>query len=155
MQFSVAFRCLNIRHGKYQFTGPNTIKCRPIKAQIQTNTSTNIDQCIHHFFNTCTSTCQYRHWYSQIRLPHQHCLHCQQPLLLLCQRYLSLPSNTHLWPQDQPCTLVSLVSCQTAHLYFVAAKLSTLKLWPRFHLKQADSGGGEWTAKSNTEFKYF
>ena len=56
--------------------------------QIQTNTSSNTDQYMHHYrpmhissFNTCSSTCQYRNWYCQIRLPHPHSQHSQHPLL--------------------------------------------------------------------------
>ena len=72
---------------------PNTIQHRPIQAQIQSNTSTNIHNIVFNtctsacqyrywycqtnthkiVFNTCTSTCQYRHRYCQIRRPSQHC----------------------------------------------------------------------------------
>ena len=61
-------------------TDKNKLEYRPIQAQIQTNAHIFV-------FNTCTSTCQYRHWYCQITHPHQH------PLLPVCQRYLGLPSR--------------------------------------------------------------
>ena len=48
---------------------PNTIQYRPIQAKIQINTSNNKDNIV---FNTCTSTCKYRHRYCQIRLPRLH-----------------------------------------------------------------------------------
>ena len=81
-------------------------KYRSIHAPIQTNTH-NIA------FNTCTSTCQYRHQYCQIRHPsqlHPCSLHSQLPWLTVSHGFLCLPSSTLQQQQSQP---HPLVCCQT------------------------------------------
>ena len=94
---------------------------KPIQVLIQTNISTNTSTKAHIIvFNTCTSTCQYKHWYCQIKRPRPHRPHSQHPLLPMCHRYLNLPSCTRPLQQDQP-------QCYHILLFVVRQFLSVLR----------------------------
>ena len=106
------------------------LKYRPIKVAIQTNAHTIVFTG-----NTCTSRCQYRHWYCQITRPRQH---RQHPLLPICQRYLSLPSRIHPLQKGQPHPLDRRQT--VVPRCFVTSKLSTPPRNPRVPIRQNDSG---------------